>query len=51
MRTYYVEWSEEDQEYVGLCVQYPSLSWLAPTYVEALQGIKALVLAHIATNI
>lgn len=27
--TYRIGWSEEDQEYVGLCVEFPSLSWLA----------------------
>ena len=26
--TYRITWSEEDQEYVGLCVEFPSLSWL-----------------------
>ena len=29
--TYRVTWSEEDQEYVGLCLEFPSLSWLAET--------------------
>ena len=41
--TYRVTWSEEDEEYVGLCVEYPSLSWLAPTPQEALEGIRRLV--------
>ena len=41
--TYRVTWSEEDEEYVGLCVEYPSLSWLAPTPQEALEGIRAVV--------
>jgi predicted HicB family RNase H-like nuclease len=27
--TYRVTWSEEDNEYVGLCAEFPSLSWLA----------------------
>ena len=26
--TYRVIWSEEDQEFVGLCAEFPSLSWL-----------------------
>ena len=26
--TYRVTWSEEDQEHVGLCAEFPSLSWL-----------------------
>jgi predicted HicB family RNase H-like nuclease len=41
--TYRVTWSEEDEEYVGLCVEYPSLSWLAPTPQEALEGIRGVV--------
>ena len=41
--TYRVTWSEEDQEYVGLCAEFPSLSWLASTYVKALQGIRAAI--------
>ena len=41
--TYRVTWSEEDEEYVGLCVEYPSLSWLAPTPQEALEGIRRVV--------
>jgi len=28
---------------VGTSIQYPSLSWLAPTKGEALKGIKNLV--------
>jgi predicted HicB family RNase H-like nuclease len=41
--TYRVTWSEEDGEYVGLCVEFPSLSWLAPTPEKALSGIRAIV--------
>jgi len=41
--TYKVIWSDEDKEYVGLCAELPSLSWLAPTSKEALQGIKKIV--------
>ena len=41
--TYRVTWSEEDEEYVGLCVEYPSLSWLASTPQEALEGIRQMV--------
>lgn len=40
---YRVTWSAEDQEYAGLCAEFPSLSWLAPTPDEALAGICALV--------
>jgi predicted HicB family RNase H-like nuclease len=41
--TYRVTWSEDDQEYVGLCAEFPSLSWLAPTPEGALRGIRRLV--------
>lgn len=41
--TYRIDWSEEDSEYVGLCTEFPSLSWLAETPQAALQGIKDLV--------
>lgn len=41
--TYRVSWSEDDQEYVGLCVEFPSLSWLAKSPESALQGIRKVV--------
>lgn len=41
--TYRVTWSEEDNEYVGLCAEFPSLSWLADTPEKALKGIRKLV--------
>ena len=41
--TYRVTWSEEDQEYVGLCTEFPSLSWLAETQELTLTGIRQLV--------
>jgi predicted HicB family RNase H-like nuclease len=40
---YRVTWSEDDNEHVGLCAEFPSLSWLAPTPEEALKGIRKLV--------
>ncbi|HLE77772.1 MAG TPA: toxin-antitoxin system HicB family antitoxin [bacterium] len=43
MYTYRVIWSEEDQEHVGLCAEFPSLSWLARTPGEALNGVTRLV--------
>ena len=36
---YRVMWSVEDDEYIGLCAEFPSLSWLAPTPDEAFSGI------------
>jgi predicted HicB family RNase H-like nuclease len=41
--TYRITWSEDDKEYVGLCVEFPSLSWLAVTQEAALDGIRKLV--------
>ena len=41
--TYRVTWSAEDGEHVGLCVEFPSLSWLASTPEEALAGIRRMV--------
>ncbi len=41
--TYRVTWSPEDEEYIGLCVEFPSLSWLAETPEEALSGIRKVV--------
>jgi predicted HicB family RNase H-like nuclease len=41
--TYRVTWSEEDGEYVGLCAEFPSLSWLASTQEAALAGIRDTV--------
>ncbi|WP_096086284.1 type II toxin-antitoxin system HicB family antitoxin [Agaribacterium haliotis] len=41
--TYRVTWSEEDQEHVGLCAEFPSLSWLEETPEAALAGIRNLV--------
>jgi predicted HicB family RNase H-like nuclease len=38
--TYRVTWSQEDGEYLGLCVELPSLSWLARAPEKALSGIR-----------
>lgn len=40
---YRVIWSEEDQEFVGLCAEFPSLSWLEEEQDAALHGIVQLV--------
>lgn len=40
---YHVAWSPEDSEYVATVDGHPSLSWLAPTPVEALHGLIGLV--------
>jgi predicted HicB family RNase H-like nuclease len=41
--TFRVIWSEEDQEFVGLCAEFLSLSHLDQDQVSALTGIVALV--------
>ena len=41
--TYRVTWSEEDGEFVATCVEFPSLSWLADSQVEALRGLEQVV--------
>ena len=46
--TYRVTWSEEDNEYVGLCAEFPSLSWLAPLPEDALKGIRRVVARVVA---
>lgn len=43
MYTYRLTWSEEDQEHIGLCAEFPGLSWLAGSPEEALDGIRSLV--------
>ena len=46
--TYRVTWSEDDKEYVGLCAEFPSLSWLSTTPEAALKGIRRIVAETIA---
>ena len=41
--TYRVLWSDEDGEFVGLCAEFPSLSWLASTSEDAFKGIRSIV--------
>jgi len=41
--TYRVEWSPEDDEWVGLVAEFPSLSWLDRDPVEAMRGVRDLV--------
>jgi predicted HicB family RNase H-like nuclease len=41
--TYRVTWSEEDEEHVGLCAEFPSLSWLDSSPEKALAGVRKLV--------
>jgi len=46
--TYRVTWSDEDDEYVGLCAEFSSLSWLKKTPEKSLQGIRKLVRATVS---
>ncbi|CCK80181.1 type II toxin-antitoxin system HicB family antitoxin [Desulfobacula toluolica] len=47
--TYRVTWSADDDEYIGLCAEFPSLSWLTETPEAALKGIRNLV-ADVVTD-
>ena len=38
-----VNWSVEDGEFIGLCAEFPSLSWLDPDRDNARLGIERLV--------
>ena len=40
---YRITWSEDDSEFVGLCVEFPSLSYLASSPQKALNGIMKVV--------
>jgi len=41
--TYRVTWSEKDDEFIGLCAEFPSLSWLDLSPEAALKGIRSIV--------
>lgn len=41
--TYRVFWSGEDREFVGLCAEFPSVSWLDKSQSAALSGIVRVV--------
>jgi predicted HicB family RNase H-like nuclease len=45
--TYRVTWSPEDGEHLGLCAEFPSLSWLASTPEAALTGIRKMARAAV----
>ncbi|MEH0927812.1 toxin-antitoxin system HicB family antitoxin [Micromonospora sp. CPCC 205558] len=46
--TYRVTWSAQDNEFVATCAEFPSLSWLASSQIEALQGLEQLLREVIA---
>ena len=41
--SYRVIFSSEDKEYVGLCAEFPGLSWLSESQEDAFTGIVNLV--------
>ena len=45
---YRVTWSPEDGEYLGLCAELASLSWVAPTPEKALSGIRRVAAEAVA---
>jgi len=46
--SYRVMWSDEDKEYVGLCAEFPSLSYLDENSDKAMEGIVDIVREVIA---
>jgi predicted HicB family RNase H-like nuclease len=44
---YSVEWSAADSEFVATIAEFPSLSWLAASQIEALRGLEAVVISVI----
>ncbi|MFC4127306.1 type II toxin-antitoxin system HicB family antitoxin [Nocardia rhizosphaerae] len=40
---YRVLWSAPDEEFVALCAEFPSMSWLAPTQEQAIEGLREMV--------
>jgi predicted RNase H-like HicB family nuclease len=46
--TYHITWSLEDGEYIGLCTEFPSWSWLDKTPEMAFSGIRQVVVEAIA---
>jgi predicted HicB family RNase H-like nuclease len=49
--TYRVTWSPEDEEFLALCAEFASLSWLASTPASALAGIRKVVAESVADMI
>ena len=41
--TYRVTWSTADQAHIGLCAEFPSLSWISTSPEKALKGIRKTV--------
>ena len=41
--TYRISWSEVDQEYIGLCTEFPDLRCISVSQFYALDGIRRMV--------
>ncbi len=41
--SYRISWSSEDNEFIGLCAEFPSLSWLSKSQDEAFKGVRRVV--------
>lgn len=51
--SYIITWSSKDEEWIGQCIEFPSLSWLAPEARDSLAGIQdvvTLVVADMKSN-
>ena len=46
--SYRAFYSEEDKAFIGLCAEFPSLSWLDETPDKALEGIRKVVSEAVA---
>jgi hypothetical protein len=47
---YYAIWSEDDNQYVGLCDEFPNLCWLEPFIEDAIIGIRMCVAEMLAES-
>ena len=41
--TFRVTWSSKDNEYIGLCAEFPSVSWLSSTPEKDMNGIRKTI--------
>jgi predicted HicB family RNase H-like nuclease len=46
--TYRITWSAQDREFVAVCLEFPSLLWLAATPQQALIGLQHVVAQVVA---
>lgn len=48
MMAYHSRWSDEDGGFVGYVDEFPSLSWIAPTEDESIDGIRRMTAKVVA---